>query len=466
MSHDSPRRRHPLINGRRVRVSDLLDAGMVRVGQTLSYRPPHSAAAHKAAVTDRGRIRLSDGREFTTPSGAATAVNSARAVHGWYAWRLDTDGPFLHDLRRRLLQAVAEGASDVDGGDEVDREAMRRRFGRLTEARRQAEAGDPVTLTVRELVRIWGFDDRDRTTSQQIDADLANHGLTTVPDFRAVNLDRDVTLVVLPPGDEAPVTGTPVGEESGTLRAELAEEDLPEIGLTLGNLLSNDEPLISVPPSADLEEAITVMRLNDFSQLAVLASPFELHGAVSWRSIAQAQHSNPHASFESVVAPAQVFDYDVRLLRVMDVLRREEFVFVRDFDGRITGIITASDVVHKYDETATPFLLIGEVDQELRRLILNAFDLGTVQRACTAARMWAPKSFERMTMGTYQAVLNDPDCWQQLGWPLARTAFIKRLDELRKIRNTVMHFNPDPVKPADVARLRYFLDLIRSFTIW
>ncbi|MBF9131872.1 CBS domain-containing protein [Plantactinospora sp. S1510] len=466
MSNDSPRRRHPLINGRRLRVSDLLDAGMVKVGQALSYRPPHSTAVHKAAITDRGRIRLSDGREFSTPSGAATAVNSARAVHGWYAWRLDADGPFLHDLRQQLMRAVADDTSEVDGADEgVDRRAVRRRFARLTEARRQAEAGNAVTLTVRELVRLWDFEDRDPTASQQIDADLANHGLTTAPDFRAVNLDRTVTLVTVPGPGEGTQGSAAVGDESGTLQAELAEEGVAEIGLTLGNLLSIDAPLVSVSPSASLEEAITTMRLNDFSQLAVLSSPSELHGAVSWKSIAQAQHSNPNAPFGSMVAPAQVFDYDVRLLRVMDILRREEFVFVRDFDGTISGIITAADVVHTYDETATPFLLIGEVDQELRRAILNAFDLETVQRACTRAKMWAPKSFERMTMGTYQTVLNDPDCWQQLAWPLARTVFIKRLDELRKIRNTVMHFNPDPVKPADVARLRYFLDLIRSFTV-
>ena len=62
----------------------------------------------------------------------------------------------------------------------------------------------------------------------------------------------------------------------------MAEEGIAEIGLTLGNLLANDEPLVWVLPSASLEEAVTTTRLNDFSQLAVLASPYKLHGAVSW----------------------------------------------------------------------------------------------------------------------------------------------------------------------------------------
>ncbi|GAA3726875.1 hypothetical protein GCM10022225_05090 [Plantactinospora mayteni] len=461
MTHEPPRRRHPLINGRRVRVWDLLDAGMLDPEQVISYRPPYSDLAHEAVITKRGRIKLADGREFNTPSGAAKAVNSGRNVHGWYAWRLDTDGPFLHELRRLLLQAVADEPSGTDEPeDAVVREAVRRRFDMLNEASRRAEVGDPMSLTVRELIRLWGFEERDRDTSQQIDADLANHGLVTVPDFRAVTLDRTVTLVPLPaPGDESR-SGVPVGHDSSTLQAELTDEASADIGVTLGNLLSNDEPLVSVSPSASLQEVITIMLLNDFSQLAVLAAPDELYGAVSWKSIAQAQHADRDASLSTMITPAKVFDYDVRLLDAIADLRREEFVFVRDFDGKITGIITAADVVQKYDETAAPFLLIGEIDQELRRLIQNTFDLETAQQACAGKNL---KSFDHMTMGQYQSVISDPECWQILGWPLDRIVFIKRLDQIRHIRNKVMHFNPDPVKPTDVHRLRYFLDLIRTF---
>jgi hypothetical protein len=50
-----------------------------------------------------------------------------------------------------------------------------------------------------------------------------------------------------------------------------------------------------------------------------------------------------------------------------------------------------------------------------------------------------------------------------LGWPLDRSQFVKRLDEIRQVRNNVMHFNPDPPKPADVAKLRNFLRLIRRY---
>lgn len=69
--------------------------------------------------------------------------------------------------------------------------------------------------------------------------------------------------------------------------------------------------------------------------------------------------------------PARDFSYSTRLLDVLEVLLRDEFVFVRAHDKRVYGIVTTADVVRVYDSTATPFFLIGELDQELRRLIFG-----------------------------------------------------------------------------------------------
>ncbi|WP_158624114.1 CBS domain-containing protein [Micromonospora sp. HM5-17] len=461
----SPRtRREVLINGRRVRISDLLDAGLLTDGQELFFEQRLGMTPHRSTVVSPGRLRLPDGREFATPSAAASAASGLGTVPGWEAWRVGRNGPTLHELRRQLLAMVAAetATSDAESRDPADSAAARDRLARLEAAREKAKSGEPEALTVRQLLGWWGFEDRDREVIRQIDADLANHGLTTVPDFRAVSLDRTVRLVTPPEPAEQSQPGSPISDDSGSLQADLTEESDAEIGLTLGNLLSGEDTLVSIPPTASLQEAITIMRLNDFSQLAVLPNPYTLHGAVSWKSIAQAQHADPRATLRDTIVPAQVFDYDVRLLRVLDTIRREGFIFVRDFDRKITGIITAADVVDKYDETATPFLLIGEVDQELRRLIQGTFDADTVREACDAAGQTF-RSFETMTMGNYQAVLDNPKCWAQLGWPVDRKIFISRLDHLRRVRNGVMHFNPDPVKPADVDKLRLFLDLIRTF---
>ncbi|NYH88222.1 putative transcriptional regulator [Actinopolymorpha rutila] len=408
-------------------------------------------------MTRRGSLKLVDGREFATPSKAAATIAKLSAAPGWSVWRVGRDGPTLHELRQELLLSVTEEAAAANGGSTDGGSAARQRFESLNDARKKAEAGTPEKLTVRDLLKFWHLEDRDRAGSAQIAADLANHSLTTVPDFRAVNLDRVVSLVTISEAESAESSDGSVGSVAAP--DELNEEDSFDIGLTLGNLLSDQRPLASVEPSASFDQAITIMLLNDYSQVAVLTSPDVLHGAVSWKSIAQAKNADPKASFSSaIIRDAKVFSYSDRLLDVLDVLQKEEFIFVRDFDGRIYGIITAADVVNKYDETATPFFLIGEVDQELRQLIQSAFDKDLVKMAYSNF-----SSFDKMTMGQYQAVLNDANCWRALGWSLDRTLFIERLNEIRNLRNTVMHFNPDPIRDVDVEKLRHFLNLIRAY---
>ena len=66
-------------------------------------------------------------------------------------------------------------------------------------------------------------------------------------------------------------------------------------------------------------------------------------------------------------------------------------------------------------------------------------------------------------MGEYQRILDDPGVWAGLGWPLDRSAFIERLDEIRQIRNDVMHFKPDPPPAGTIDKLRKLNSLLRQY---
>jgi hypothetical protein len=68
-----------------------------------------------------------------------------------------------------------------------------------------------------------------------------------------------------------------------------------------------------------------------------------------------------------------------------------------------------------------------------------------------------------MSMGDYQRVLENPDLWVRMGWDLDQKAFVQRLDEIRRVRNDVMHFNPDPVPANSVSRLRSINDVLRRY---
>ena len=233
--------------------------------------------------------------------------------------------------------------------------------------------------------------------------------------------------------------------------------------MTLGNLTKPGRTLEWVKRSATVEEAITKMLVNDFSQLPVLKNKYTLEGAVTWQSIAQARLKDPDAPLSAAIVAASRLSYSDDLNKVLPRLQDEDFVVVANHHNEITGIVTTADVVALYRERTLPFLLIGELDQELRGLIEATFAFDTVREVCAQPGRPDLTSFDNMTMGDYQQVLAHPTCWAELGWPLDRGTFVKRIDELRELRNDIAHFNPDPVPEDTVEKLKHMLDVIRMF---
>ncbi|MFB8279575.1 restriction system modified-DNA reader domain-containing protein [Nocardia colli] len=447
-----------LIGGRRVTVSDLLDAGLIRAGAKLRFKRTRIGVTYDATVIDNGRIRLdSTGEEFRSPSRAAMAAAGMRAVDGWRAWFVVDQDRMLDAVRQDLLdQVIAKAASKAHQRNE---DTVRQRIHeRLRQARKHADDNDPERISVRELLALWGASDRGDQVSR-IEADLANHGLVTSPSFRAVTLDTTVALTT-PPGEA----------EATTAASASARDDLPvgeddegggdlDVRLTVGNL-SPLNGVEAVGPNSTLAEAITKMLLNEFSQLAVLGGPRNLRGAVTWRSIAQAVHQKPDARLADAIDPqVEVVDYERDLFEVLPILEQRDFVFVLDQNKVIQGIVTTADVAQRYGAMATPFFLLGELDQTLRWIINRTLDFPTVQRL--AGRKIA--RFDQLSFGDYRHILENKEVWKKLGWPLDRSIFISRLEEIRLIRNKVMHFHPDPIPEDAVDNLRRFNKLLHRY---
>lgn len=443
-----------LLDGRRVTVRDLLDVGLLTAGEELTYLRPRAGESHRATVTSSGKLRLEDGREFPTPSGAAMAAAASGPVDGWWMWANASD-TYLWSLRQQLLdQAAAEAPATSDAASTA-RWDVQRRYDWLNEARERAGQDNPVELLVRELFVRWGeSSDGGAPVYQRIEADLANHGLTTAPNFRKVSLDTSVRIVI------------PVPDETGDqTTAASVEEDELDAGLTVGNIPSALGGVDSVPLDATFEQAITRMLLNGYSQLAVLSGPRDLRGAVTWQSIAYARHADSAARFRDAVrTDVRSVRYDHALIEVLPDIQAGGFVFVTDETNAVRGIVTTADVVGTFRELSTPFILFGELDQVLRQIISRTFTLEEIISVCNREGRREITSFDDLEMGDYQSILGNRDLWEKLGWSrLDRATLVQRLDELRSIRNNVMHFNPEPVPPNTVERLGNILKLLRDF---
>lgn len=94
---------HTKIFGRRVQISDLLDANLLQPKEELVWIRPRLDQEYTATVTSNGSLMLPDGRTFSSPSGAAMAAAEIPAYDGWYAWRQrGSSGKTLNDLRIEL----------------------------------------------------------------------------------------------------------------------------------------------------------------------------------------------------------------------------------------------------------------------------------------------------------------------------------------------------------------------------
>lgn len=88
-------------------LADLLNAGLLREGETLAWHRPQSGQTFAVSVERDGRLRLPDGRHASSLSAAATMSVGHGSYPGWECWRAES-GELLFDLRSQLIQAVYE----------------------------------------------------------------------------------------------------------------------------------------------------------------------------------------------------------------------------------------------------------------------------------------------------------------------------------------------------------------------
>ena len=74
---------------------------MLHAGVVLNRGRPQKGATHYATVLANGDLRFDDGRQFSSPTAAATLAGGHSIPDGWTVWRLP-DGRSLADLRDSL----------------------------------------------------------------------------------------------------------------------------------------------------------------------------------------------------------------------------------------------------------------------------------------------------------------------------------------------------------------------------
>ena len=340
----------------------------------------------------------------------------------------------------------------------------------LQEIARQLQKGEPSPrITVRVLLSWFGKKGRGSTVVQTIRASLSGLGLRTVPDFSVVYLDAEIAFELVHGGVQPQVPGNPSAtREPREDVPPAAEDEFPDaqVGTRIGMLPSATMGITSVAPDDPISRAITLMMVNDFSQLPVMTGSRNMRGVISWRSIGEAKIHRGHTC--KVVRECMSRDYELvrveqPLLDVLPKIIQAEFVLVRDPTSLITGIVTTTDVSRQFSVLAEPYMLLGEIEGHVRQLIAECLTDDVIRSAGDPRdESRRIESVDDLTFGEYKWLLDKPENWEALPYDLDKNAFSATLDEIRSIRNEVMHFSQDGIDESARYSLRSLANCLRA----
>jgi hypothetical protein len=325
----------------------------------------------------------------------------------------------------------------------------------LADARRRVDGGEAVSVAIRTLIHWVGAERRGTRVLNQVQDALDRHGLVTEPSFSTGWVDNRVAL------RRASTQSLPVeGDES---RVPTSRTPTEEVSLTVRNLQSATGGVTSVQRNSSLPLTRAYMLRYDYSQLAVMAGERQLVGAVSWESMALAAIRDPNFRLADATIPARAVELDDDLIELIPVIADKGFVFVIGLDRKLSGIVTTADLSVQFRTLAGPFLVIGEIERRLRLTLSNHFtvaELGEVRDPGDTNR--TIDSVNDLTLGETLRMLENPANWDRLNWPVDRAEFINALNDVKAIRNEVMHFSPDPLSSHQEESLTNFVGWLRA----
>jgi hypothetical protein len=89
---------------------------------------------------------------------------------------------------------------------------------------------------------------------------------------------------------------------------------------------------------------------------------------------------------------------------------------------------------------------LREIELHIRRILgkkVTESDFQMLEAAAVSNRKVS--QIEELTLGQYIRLFQHPDVWTKLALSIDASEFVQLLDQVREIRNEVMHFDRDPM---------------------
>ena len=250
----------------------------------------------------------------------------------------------------------------------------------LSQLRRVADSlknGDSSpTVTVRQLLAWFGQQRRGWRVVATVKGALRRTGLATDPDFATAYIDGHLKFSHSGGKDAVPQPGSDHDRkdsqevDGNTAESQTSGALIEDPVLRVRMLPAANRQPVTVNRDDPVEKALGLMAMHDYSQLPVTQDMRSVDGMTSWRSVllARTKGVEPTRVGECMERHEEVRAED-SLLTAFQKIVDHEAVLVRGDDQSITGIVTATDLSIMFREQTEPFLLLSEIENQLRRLI-------------------------------------------------------------------------------------------------
>ncbi|MCI5207515.1 MAG: CBS domain-containing protein [Candidatus Electrothrix sp. ATG2] len=265
---------------------------------------------------------------------------------------------------------------------------------------------------------------RTKGNTGRIDTFLESQNVETSPDYKSTYIDGEIVLK---------------HKEKATSKTE--SDPIQRINI----LPSANKAPVTITRDSKLQDATTLMLMNNYSQLPVMSNPRSVAGLVTWESIGSAMTNGVRSLDvkDYLVTDFTILKYDTPLLEAIKTVIEKEFALVQKKDKTLSGIVTIADISGQFLILTEPFLLLEQIENLIRLLLDRKFLIEELQDFAKEGQ--DVESIDDLTFGEYIRLMENPKNWEKLKITIDRSAFIKELDTIRQIRNDIMHFDPEGI---------------------
>jgi CBS domain-containing protein len=238
-------------------------------------------------------------------------------------------------------------------------------------------------------------------------------------------------------------------------------------------LLPKGQQPLSVDDSTPIHDALDRMIDNNYSQLPMKNKEGRIIGVFTWKSFCKrvSDLRGVRASVRPVDLPVRDAMEPAKFIHPEVYIDTEtdwsdlDYVLVGT-DSDLMGILSIADVLGRLNDFAEAFVLVYEIEHEIRDLIRDVSDDSQLQPMIASMQLppdaRRPSNLEDFTFIQYKTLICSKSNWPSFEpvFDTMRELVDADIGEVSELRNAIVHFRRQ-ITPRETDRLRRFRDKLR-----